>query len=335
MASHQDIGQARSGSREVLEDLNSISRAREASGDQALAALLGDIGRRKTGHAARLQAWLSRHDPDMAELSENMTGGALAGRDNDSAPGSPPKAESAAASERPATDANGVAVTELRQVTPGLVIFRVPRPGNFSFLPGQSVKVGVKGVKRSFSIVSAPHEANLEFFVELVPGGQMSEHLRTLSTGDSITLDTPKGSFLLDNRYQEHLMVATVTGINPFISMIRDALHQGRQGHRFHLLHGASYQNEFGYREELEAIAASHPDLLSYVPTVSRPGEDGNAGWTGSHGRVDTLVESYLAQNSLDPGSTMLYACGHSGMIGAVEQQFRPRGFQIETEDYD
>ncbi|WP_404366578.1 FAD-binding oxidoreductase [Marinobacter sp.] len=333
MASTRDIERARSGSREVLDDLNSISRAREATGDQALGSLLGDIGRRRARQSSRLQAWLSRHEETLVETGEE----AADAHDSVRAPGQDTATISpgAVSDERPATAEGGVTVTECREVAPGLIIFRVPRPRDFSFRPGQSVKVGLDGVKRSFSIVSAPHEETLEFFVELVPGGQMSERLRSLSPGHTITLDNPKGSFLLDTRYREHLMVATVTGINPFVSMIRDALHQGRDDHRFHVLHGASYQNEFGYREELQGIASSHPELLDYVPTVSRPEEPANSGWSGSQGRVDTLVEDYVARKGLDASSAMLYICGHSGMIGAVEQQFRPRGFQIETEDYD
>ncbi|WP_166253232.1 FAD-binding oxidoreductase [Marinobacter salicampi] len=323
MVSSRDVERARSGGREVLDDLNSISRAREGARDPALGSLLGDIGRRRARQSARLQAWLSRHEEALPEAGKGIPGG------HDSA------RAGAVSDERPATAEKGVTVTECREVAPGLIIFRVPRPLDFSFRPGQSVKVGVEGVKRSFSIVSAPHEPTLEFFVELVPGGQMSERLRTLAPGHTIILGNPKGSFLLDSRYREHLMVATVTGINPFVSMIRDALHQGRGDHRFHLLHGASYQNEFGYREELQGIAASHPEILDYVPTVSRPEEPANSGWTASQGRVDAIIEDYVARKGLDASSTMLYICGHSGMIGSVEQQFRPRGFQIETEDYD
>jgi hypothetical protein len=37
---------------------------------------------------------------------------------------------------------------------------------------------------------------------------------------------------------------------------------------------GASYQNQFAYREELEAASVRHPELLAYVSTVSRPGEE-------------------------------------------------------------
>ena len=54
-------------------------------------------------------------------------------------------------------------------------------------------------------------------------------------------------------------MVATVTGIGPFVSMVRAYLHEGRQGHTFYILHGASYPDDFAYQAELEHLAALHP----------------------------------------------------------------------------
>jgi ferredoxin-NADP reductase len=65
-------------------------------------------------------------------------------------------------------------------------------------------------------------------------------------------------------------MVATVTGIAPFVSMLRWSLHQGDRRFRFRVLQGASYQDEFAYRGELEAAAREQPRLLTYVPSVSR-----------------------------------------------------------------
>lgn len=227
-------------------------------------------------------------------------------------------------------------VVERREVTPDLLALKIPRPMDFSFLPGQSVKLMLDGISRSYSIVSAPHEPVLEFFVELVPGGQMSERLRRLPQGGKITLRArPKGNLTLDERFPNHLMVATVTGVNPFVSIVREYLHQGRRGHRFYILHGASYQDEFGYRDELEGMATAHPDVLTYIPTVSRPDEPRNSGWTGERGRVDAIVDKYLSQFGLDKSSAVVYACGNPGMVDEVERRYRPQGFEIKTERYD
>lgn len=339
MASESDIRRARNGALNNLANLETLSEAAEASRDDELRRLLGGIGQRRSDQMLRLLDWMYR---------QGAGGGAAAFSTGAATepPGVSPAVDGAGQARdsdeyaeqtvsRPDTGVGGVSVLERREVTPELIQFIVPRPRDFDFVAGQSVKVGVGDVRRSFSIVSAPHEPVLEFFVELVPGGQMSEQLRRMKTGDRITLGPPKGGLRFDAGYPNHLMVSTVTGVNPFISILREYLHHGRSGHRFHVLQGASYQNEFGYREELERLATAHPDVVSYVPTISRPDETVNLGWAGHTGRVDGLVTEYLQKTGLDGGSTLSYACGHSGMLEAVERQLAPLGFEVRTENYD
>ncbi len=81
--------------------------------------------------------------------------------------------------------------------------------------------------------------------------------------------------------------------------------------HKFFCLHGGSRSWEFGYREELERIAAEVP-WFKYVATISRPWED--APWKGQTGRVDDLVRMYIDEWNLRPESTTGYLCGHPSM---------------------
>src|SRR6266446_5313665 len=79
-----------------------------------------------------------------------------------------------------------------------------------------------------FEIVSSPHEAFLELFLELVQHGELTPKLWTLRVGDAVSLrPRPKGVFTLEEKFPVHLTVATVTGIAPFVSMLRHAIHRG------------------------------------------------------------------------------------------------------------
>jgi NAD(P)H-flavin reductase len=129
-------------------------------------------------------------------------------------------------------------------------------------------------------------------------------------------------------------VVATVTGIAPFVSMLRFALHHGELRFRFRVLEGARYQDEFAYRAELEQAAAGQPDLLTYVPSVSRPGQARNRGWTGAVGRVNLVVEEHVERSRLMPESTVVYTCGHPAMIEDVATRLGPRGFTVKEERY-
>jgi ferredoxin-NADP reductase len=156
-----------------------------------------------------------------------------------------------------------------------------------------------------------------------------------LKVGDVVSLrPRPKGVFILDPRLPSHLMVATVTGIAPFVSIVRHFLVRGDGRFRYVVLHGASYQNELVYGAELAEAAARYPEALVYVPTVSRPADARNRGWEGRLGRVNVLVEHELAVHALAPDTTLAYACGHPGMVADVAARLGTRGFAVKEERY-
>jgi ferredoxin-NADP reductase len=226
-------------------------------------------------------------------------------------------------------------VVARRDVTADLMIVRLEPDVPFAFTPGQYCTIGVGGVERPYSIVSAPGDPTLELFVERVPGGALTPRLWALRVGDRVALrPRAKGAFGLDARRPVHLMVATVTGIAPFVSMLRATLGGGERALRFHVLHGASYGDELAYAVELSALAGRLPSVLTYVPTISRPDEARNRGWTGAVGRVNRLVEGHVVRHALAPAPTAVYACGHPGMTADVVARLAPRGFRVREERY-
>ena len=246
------------------------------------------------------------------------------------AAGGSPQAGSTA--ERPGR--NGLAVLELEWLTDNLVRLKLQRPPGLEYGAGQHVKLALGGVKRTYSLVSAPHEGTLEFFIEVVPGGAFSSALAGLGVGDRVALaGAPKGDLAIDRRHSVHLMLATVTGVAPYVSMLRDITRAGTTPQRFIVVHGASHQDELGYRSELEALAERHERVV-YVPTVSRPEAARNAGWAGEVGRVPEVAERLVEAYGLSPETTRVYACGNPGMVERASALFDERGFEVETERF-
>jgi ferredoxin--NADP+ reductase len=93
------------------------------------------------------------------------------------------------------------------------------------------------------------------------------------------------------------------------------------------MINGASRSWEFGYREELEGIAAEVP-WLHYVPTISRPWEDPK--WQGETGRVEDIIRKYCDQWGLTGADTTGYLCGHPEMIEHGKGILARRGFAKE-----
>ena len=228
-------------------------------------------------------------------------------------------------------------IVERKDLSHDLWIIKIKPDIPFTFKPGQYCTVGVDGVERPYSIVSAPGEPEIELFIELVPlpTGILTPLLYELGAGTTLTLrPRPKGLFTLDEKYKNHLMVATVTGVCPYVSILRQYLLDGRDdGHRFYVLQGASYHDEFAYDQELNQLAQEH-DFIKYVPTVSRPKEERNTSWEGQTGRVNTLIEKYVEEFCLSPEDTLVYACGHPGMIEDARVHAGNRKFPFKEERF-
>jgi ferredoxin--NADP+ reductase len=221
-----------------------------------------------------------------------------------------------------------------------LWMIRVDPGIEFKFAAGQYATLGVDSptglIERAYSIVSSPYERELEFFFELVPQGELTPLLYKLGPGDPVTArKIAKGRFTLDTSSgrTRHLLLCTVTGVAPFVSFARTLLKDWKEGrfkgeHQLFVVHGASKSREFGYRDELERIAAEVP-WLTYVATVSRPWDDPE--WSGETGRVDDLIRKYGDQWSLDTETTTAYLCGHPEMVEHGKAILRRRGWKKEA----
>ena len=116
--------------------------------------------------------------------------------------------------------------------------------------------------------------------MELVPDGELTPRMWDLKLGGCLSIrPKAKGLFTMDRKMHHHFMVATVTGVAPSVSMVRQYLHDGiDDGHVFYIMYGASYADELTYDVEFNELARQHPETVKFVPTVSRPTEARNAG---------------------------------------------------------
>ncbi len=217
----------------------------------------------------------------------------------------------------------------------------------FVFKPGQYCTIGIDGLERPYSISSSPDEELIELFIEIVPvehGGHLTPVLDAQPIGKEMTLrPRAKGIFVLEPKYKHHIFVGTVTGVVPYISILRKFLNDpeypvpvegiAREDYTFHVLEGASYLDEFGYDEELTKLASEH-DFIKFYPSVSRPTEERNEPWTGAEGRINLLVEDYVAKLGINPAETCVYACGHPQMIEDVGERFAETDYNFVEERF-
>lgn len=231
-------------------------------------------------------------------------------------------------------------IIERRDFSHDLWAVRLKADGQLNFKPGQYATFGVleneKVIERPYSIVSSPYEDTLEFFFELVPEGELTPRLHRSQLGDKLVMrKVAKGRFILDlaGGRKKHFLVSTVTGLAPYVSMVRTLYRDWKKGNfpesvQLFVIQGASRSWEMGYREEFEGYDREVP-WLTYVPTVSRPWEDKD--WKGEVGRCEDILRKYGDQFGITPEDTVAYLCGHPEMIEKGKGILKRCGFPKES----
>jgi ferredoxin--NADP+ reductase len=218
------------------------------------------------------------------------------------------------------------------------------------FVPGQFIQLGLPGdakpgdeltgrirlVKRSYSIASSPREReSFELFLTRVDDGKLTPRLWSMEEGARLWIDPiPKGFFTLERvpPGRDLVMVATGTGLAPFVSMLRFHRDDPDRFRRYVVVHGARERSDLAYDDELRAAQRSDP-RVRYVPVLSRlsPADT----WEGTRGHVQVALEpttfEFATGAPLDPERSHVFLCGNPQMIEDVREMLAPRGFVLDT----
>ncbi|MGH9405717.1 MAG: FAD-binding oxidoreductase [Terriglobia bacterium] len=232
-----------------------------------------------------------------------------------------------------------IEIIERRDLGPELWTIRTRAEEKLNFKPGQYATLAAERdgrmIQRAYSIVSSPLENEIEFFFELVPEGELTPLLFKGQPGDFLWMRRQsRGLFTLNGASgrRQHFLVCTVTGVAPYVSMVRYLARQEESGvpveDELYLLQAASRSWEFAYCDELRAFA-TRVRWLRYVPTISRPWEDPE--WKGEVGRADDLVRKYLDSFGISPSTATAYLCGHPQMIDNCKGILKRSGFAKEA----
>ena len=220
-------------------------------------------------------------------------------------------------------------VIEHRAWTDALFSLRVEAP-KLRFEAGQFVRIGLEIggelVARPFSFVNPPDDPVLEFYGIVVPEGPLSPLLARLKPGDSLQVaDNPAGWLILSEvpPAEELWLVATGTGIAPFLAMLRTPAPWQRY-RRVILVHGVRRADELVYRDMVEELMRAHPGCLSYVRFVSREklagALDGRIPAAVADGRLEA------AAAPIAPARSQFMLCGNPEMLRDMTAVLTARG---------
>ncbi|QKT03975.1 ferredoxin--NADP reductase [Ectothiorhodospiraceae bacterium 2226] len=219
-------------------------------------------------------------------------------------------------------------VTGVRRWSDHTFTFTTTRPDDLAFENGEFVTIGLrpegKLIARAYSIVSTNDDDYLEFLSIHVPDGPLTSRLAQVREGDTVWVNTKAtGSLTVGHvRPGRNLyMLATGTGLAPFISLVR-----GKEVYeafeRVILVHSVRTVAELAYREELQARAG---DRLRYVPTVTR--EPAEVTQRGADLFRSGELFDFVGLPPADPEQDRVMLCGNPTMNREMSEWLNAHGW--------
>ncbi len=174
-------------------------------------------------------------------------------------------------------------------------------------------------ITRSYSISSEPVAENtFSLCVKLLEGGLGSEYLRAMKVGDEPGFMAPFGHFTPRENEKKAIMVATGTGLAPFMGMIPAMMKSGFK-QAATLYFGVRHEEDLFYVNELRAFEQQYPNFKAII-TLSQPTDS----WTGDKGRVTEHLKN------LDFTNSTIYICGNGDMVKSVKDLLDSKGVARE-----
>ena len=213
---------------------------------------------------------------------------------------------------------------EVEKLSDDVSYFTFNLDSSMSFEPGQFVMLAMEidgeKVKRAYSIVSSPESTKeLGFCIKVLKDGKLSAALNSIKKGDLVEIQGPYGKFSLSEPKLDQLFIAAGTGVAPLLPMLKSYLEN--ESGNVSLLFGFRHENDFLFREELEALLSKYSNF-TLIPVMSRPSES----WTGLKGHVTV----YVADNVHDSSRTIAYICGRNEMVLDVRKALIEAGLSPE-----
>ncbi|MFF3015170.1 2Fe-2S iron-sulfur cluster-binding protein [Streptomyces sp. NPDC057939] len=206
-----------------------------------------------------------------------------------------------------------VRVRERIQETPDAVSLVLD--AELTYRPGQFLTLRIPGGgARCYSLASSPHTGEpMRITVKRVPGGLGSGWVcDTVAEGDELEVLPPAGTFTPgpDGLDGDLLLVAGGSGITPVLSLAKSALAAGRG--RIALLYANRDPASVIFRDELDGLAARHPDRLTVVHWLE------SLRGLPTAARLGGLVAPYADREA--------WLCGPGPLMDAAETALRSAG---------
>jgi len=231
-------------------------------------------------------------------------------------------------------------IYDINYLTANLLTFKVTRPAGFRFKAGQFARLGLckesnEIIWRAYSLVNPPHADYLEFFAVLIADGEFSQLLQKSQNNEQILLDKQAFGYLTLDRFadgKDLWMLATGTGIAPFISILQD-LPVWQQFERINLCYSVRKTADLAYQDIIKNLAnweyiGENAAKLRYLPLTSREKQP-----IIQQGRITDLLRTDDLEQIMDceltTDNSRIMICGNPAMVQDSLNILKSKGFRL------
>lgn len=190
-----------------------------------------------------------------------------------------------------------------------------------TFIAGQYTKIGLKInnkiVHRPYSYINAPNNPNLEFYITKIISGKLTTALHSLKLNDTLMISKESyGQFILNkipNHRSNLWMIASGTGISPYLSILESQDKKLKQFSKIVLIHAVRYSKNLNYLLTMIKLKKLYNGKLIIQTILSQ--EQSNY---SLHGRIPMLIQNDLLEKTIGlylNNDSHIMLCGNPQMI--------------------
>jgi ring-1,2-phenylacetyl-CoA epoxidase subunit PaaE len=219
-----------------------------------------------------------------------------------------------------------VTIAEVRTETDDTVsvAFAIPAAlqQDYDYQSGQYITckqiINGEEVRRSYSLCSAPQDAEWRVAVKQVPNGVFSTYInQDLKIGDTIDIMTPMGHFVPTDviAAKNYFGFASGSGITPVLSILKTVLNSNPEN-TFTLIYGNKNVASIIFKEQIEALKNIYMHRLQLIHILSREKMDVDL----NYGRINTQKCEQLFTSIFDIAKVdEAFICGPEEMTMQVK----------------
>lgn len=214
------------------------------------------------------------------------------------------------------------------EVAEGTVAFYFEKPQGFQFTPGQFLRFSLidppetdeEGDSRTFSIASAPSEADLMFATRMRDTA-FKRVLKSMPLGSEIEFKGPYGRMILhEDASRPAVFLTGGIGIAPFRSIAVEAAAAGHN-HQLQLCYSNRRPEDAAFLDHLSELEKGNANY-QFIPTMTAVAGS-KLPWTGETGYINA---EKLARFVPDIKAPIYYIAGPAAMVNAMRATLADAG---------